>query len=295
MKLSFEPITLDKQSEYRGFLAKCERRTSDYSFLNLWGWSGIYDLEWAWEENLVWIRQKTPEPCFWGPVGHWSGIDWPLRFQKFGRTTLEYIRVPDTLSDIWKEQLGNRVQVKETREHHDYLYSARELIELKGNRFHKKKNLYSQFIRNYSVEYRPIGPDMLSQVRDMQNDWCTWRNCEAQDTLSGENLVIDRLLANWENLNGIMGGSIWVEGVLAAYTVGEMLDDETVVIHFEKGSTEFKGIYQAINRMFLVHSGAGIRWVNREQDLGDEGLRKAKLSYHPVELLRKNRVVIDNG
>ena len=77
---------------------------------------------------------------------------------------------------------------------------------------------------------------------------------------------------------------------MAAYTVAEGLTPDTVVIHFEKGDTQYKGIYQAINQMFLAHAGDGFRLVDREQDLNDEGLRKAKLSYNPVQFLRKYRV-----
>ncbi len=83
-----------------------------------------------------------------------------------------------------------------------------------------------------------------------------------------------------------------VDGDMAAYTVADALTPQSVVIHFEKGDTRFKGIYQAINQMFLSHSGQAFLTVNREQDLNDEGLRKSKLSYNPSEFLRKSRVTI---
>ena len=79
---------------------------------------------------------------------------------------------------------------------------------------------------------------------------------------------------------------------MAAYTVAEALTPDTLVIHFEKGDTQYKGIYQAINQMFLAHEADSYKWVNREQDLNDEGLRKAKLSYHPADFLRKYRVTL---
>ena len=83
-----------------------------------------------------------------------------------------------------------------------------------------------------------------------------------------------------------------VDGSMVAYTVAEALTPQSIVIHFEKGDTRFKGVYQAINQMFLSHSARDFVTVNREQDLNDEGLRKSKLSYNPTELLRKSRVTI---
>jgi hypothetical protein len=80
------------------------------------------------------------------------------------------------------------------------------------------------------------------------------------------------------------------DGAMVAYTVAERLTADSIVIHFEKGDTQYKGIYQAINQMFLAHSAPDFALVNREQDLNDDGLRKAKLSYHPVDFIHKYRV-----
>ena len=126
----------------------------------------------------------------------------------------------------------------------------------------------------------------------MQEDWCTWRDCESSAVLSAENKAISKMLQDWESLKGTLGGAIIVDGKMAAYTVAEALTPDTLVIHFEKGDTQYKGIYQAINQMFLAHAADHYKWVNREQDLNDEGLRKAKLSYNPADFLRKYRVTL---
>ena len=171
-----------------------------------------------------------------------------------------------------------------------YVYSVSDLIDLKGNRFHKKKNLLAQFVKKYDYAYVPFEPKLIEQAMAMQEDWCTWRDCESSDILSAENKSISRIFKSWDQLSGTLGGAILVDGVMAAYTVAEALTNETVVIHFEKGDTQYKGIYQAINQMFIAHSAGHFRLVNREQDLNDEGLRKSKLSYNPLEFMRKSRV-----
>jgi hypothetical protein len=186
--------------------------------------------------------------------------------------------------------LKDQATFEEERGHWDYVYSVSDLSDLKGNRFHKKKNLLNQFVKKYEYSYVPFEPQLIDQAKAMQEDWCTWRDCESSEVLSAENRAVYRVLENWEQLNGTLGGAIMVDGTMVAYTVAEALTPQSVVIHFEKGDTQYKGVYQAINQMFIAHSAQNFLTVNREQDLNDEGLRKAKLSYHPVEFLRKYRV-----
>ena len=292
MDLQFEPISLDQQQDYLEMLTRCPQISSDYSFMNVWGWAEDYGLTWAWSDDCVWIRQSRPEIMYWAPVGPWFDIDWRERLaaEPGGQTT--FIRIPDKLTEHWQATLKDRATFEEERGHWDYVYSVQELIDLKGNRFHKKKNLLNQFVKKYEYTYMPFQPELIGQAMAMQESWCAWRDCESSDVLAAENQAIFRVLENWEQLRGTLGGAIMVDGTMVAYTVAEALTPQSVVIHFEKGDTRFKGVYQAINQMFLAHSARDFVTVNREQDLNDEGLRKSKLSYNPTELLRKSRVTI---
>jgi uncharacterized protein len=290
MSLKFEPIRLNQQEAYARVLARCPQPTSDYSFINMWAWADEYGLIWAWENDLVWIQQTFPEPVFWAPVGDWNGADWPQVLSKLSGPTV-FTRVPEKLAEVWRQRAGQVVS-EPLRGHWDYLYAGADLISLKGNRYHKKKNLLNQFLATYAYQYEPLGPEMTEKALALQNDWCTWRDCEASDMLSAENRVIEKVLKNWSSLKGITGGALIVNDAIVAYTVAEMLGANTLVIHFEKGNPDYKGVYQAINQMFLERFGKPELLVNREQDLDDEGLRKAKLSYLPVDFLRKFRCVI---
>ena len=292
MVLNFKPISLEQQSEYSKYFAKCPQKASDYSFVNLWGWTEEYGLDWAWTDNLVWIRQTIPEILYWAPIGPWDGIDWKSCFDEFGGRQTQFIRIPEKLLRVWKESYGGRISIEEERSNWDYLYTIPELIELTGKRFHKKKNLLNQFRKNYNFQFIPFGTETIHMAMTMQEDWCTWRDCESSDVLTAENNAISRVLNSWEKLNGLIGNAIIVNETIAAYTVAESLSADTLLIHFEKGNTDFKGIYQAINQIFLENSGKNYEIVNREQDLGDEGLRKAKLSYHPADFLKKYRVTL---
>ena len=290
MTLSFEPISLERQEDYLEILSRCPQITSDYSFLNLWAWSPEYELSWAWDGDLIWIRQNRPETFLWAPVGAWDAVDWSGRFYENRAVQSVFTRVPEMLAALWRERFPQQAKSEDERGNWDYLYNVRDLIELQGNRYHKKKNLLNQFNRNYESTYMPFGADLVQQAMAMQTDWCTWRDCESSDILSSENRAIFRVLTEWRKLAGLFGGALIVDGSMVAYTLAEPLTRDMLVIHFEKGDTQYKGIYQAINQHFLENSASDYTVVNREQDLNDEGLRKAKLSYHPINYLQKYRV-----
>jgi hypothetical protein len=290
MPLTFKPITLEDQKRYRERLNRCPQVASDYSFVNLWGWALEYGLELAWDADLVWIRQTLPAPVYWAPVGPWDAIDWHSRIAALEPSGPTFRRVPQLLLDAWQAVWGDRIQVTETRSDWDYLYTVKELVELRGKRFHKKKNLLNQFLKNYDYTYVPLGSQMVREALDLQEEWCVWRDCESSETLAAENRAIERVFTAWDSLEGITGGALRVEENLLAYTIADPLSEDMLVIHFEKGCSQAKGVYQAINQMFLAREAGGYATVNREQDLGDKGLRKAKLSYNPIGFLKKFRV-----
>jgi hypothetical protein len=292
MGMTFEPIALDRQNDYLALIAQCPQVASDYSFLNLWAWAEEYGLSWAWEGGLAWIKQTRPQAAVWAPVGAWEGVDWSSALQDPGLAGHVFIRVPDTLADLWAQQLGSRVHIDPERGHWDYIYAVSDLVDLPGNRFHNKKNLLSQFTKAHDFSYVDFGPRLIEQAMAMQEDWCTWRDCESSDLLSAENRAILRILDRWDRFDRILGGAIFVDNIIVAYTLAEPLTDDTLVIHFEKGCPAYKGVYQAINQMFLARSAGPFRFVNREQDLGSEGLRKSKLSYNPIDFLKKSKVTL---
>ena len=290
MGLNFTSIDIARKDEYRERLALCTQVASDYSFLNLWAWAEEYGLSWAWDEKLVWIRQNRPREAFWAPVGNWGRVDWPTYAIPMLEGATEFIRVPEALANIWRSRLSQDILIEEQRGQWDYLYPAENLISLSGNRLHKKKNLLNQFVKKYEFEYQPFGPMQIEHAVAMQEDWCTWRDCESSEVLAAENRAILRVLDHWDDLGPILGGSLFVDQIIVAYTLAEPLTDDTLLIHFEKGCPDFKGVYQAINQMFLANAGRAYKWVNREQDLGSEGLRKAKLSYQPADFLKKSKI-----
>jgi len=292
MELHFEPIELNKQQDYQRKYEQSNVPASDYTFINLWGWAQEYNLEWAWTDNLIWIRQTKPEIRYWAPMGNWQTVDWTTTLKQLTEEHITFIRIPESLFEIWHKQLPNVVNIKETRGQWDYLYDVEELIQLRGNRFHKKKNLVNQFKRKYDYTYLPFDEGMIDRALALQAEWCTWKDCEANEILTMENRVIKKVLTHGSNFEQLIGGTLFVGNELVSYTIAEVVFDSYLVIHFEKGNPAVKGSYQAINQMFLEHNGQGYLQVNREQDIDDPGLRKAKLSYNPVDFIKKNSVYL---
>ena len=287
MTLKFEPIGLERQEEYHAALTGCPQLlTSDFSFANIFGWAEHYGLEWAFNKGLCFIRQTKPDSFYWAPVGPWETYDWAGCCAM--RESNQFTRVPEELAKLWRETYGDAMIIDEVRDHWDYIYSVEELIALKGKKFHKKKNLLNQFNKNYIFEYEAMQPECVEEVLEMQDVWYKWyEENNPSEALKAENHAITRVLQHIDQIKGLMGATLRVEGKVIAYTVAEPLCEDSIVIHFEKGDIRYKGVYQAINQKFLENEAVEYTNVNREQDLGDEGLRKAKLSYNPSFFLKK--------
>lgn len=292
MALQFESIQLEQQALYLQFLDACLIKASDYSFVNLWGWADIYGLEWAWSSDLVWVRQTRPETFYWAPVGNWSAVNWQQTLREHFSGPVQFGRIPKELLEAWQQFEDMDLEAQPSREHWDYLYAVSDLAELKGRKYHKKKNLLNQFNKNYHYDYLSLGADNIHLTTQMQADWCTWRDCAAEEALDSENRVILKILDKWDQFERLMGGALMVDNRMVAYTVAEKLADDNLLIHFEKGDANYKGVYQAINQIFLKAVGPPYQTVNREQDLGSQGMRKAKMSYHPIGFIEKYNVTV---
>ena len=291
MNSEYSSISFAGMQQYLEVLSKNKSQASDYSFANLWGWAPHYGLEWRFDGTLCWIRQHYPEPCQWAPVGPWDAVKNWLDYPEMASGT-KFIRVPHSLCELWSIALEDKIQVEEARGQWDYLYLSSELSTLSGNRFHKKKNLLKQFQKQYEYEYRSLSENCVETVLNMQTEWCRWHDCEESESLLAENDAVARVLANWGDIPGLCGGIIRIDGVPVAYTLAEPLNEETLIIHFEKAANGIKGCYQAINYLFCNDVGKNFKFINREQDLDDEGLRKAKLSYNPVDFSKKCSVTV---
>lgn len=295
MDTRFTPVSLAEIDQYYRIWELTPRHSLDYTLANLWGWEEYFGLQWQFTDSLCWIRQTRPEPVCWAPLGDWNSQDWPAVFAAcFSGQERRFTRVPAELAEIWKQQLPGRIELEEDRSQWEYLYLRSDLENLGGKKFHKKKNLYNSYVKTYGEpDYRSITDDMVEAVLALEDNWCQWHECDDSPSLRAENRAITRVLTHWHHFRNMMGGYLLIEGKMVAFSVGEKLDSETLGVHFEKGLGGYKGVYQAMNLQFAKNAGAGLKWINRAQDMGEEGLRQAKMTYMPEDFLRKFRVALN--
>lgn len=291
MRTDFKPVSLADKDIYYGIWHKTPRHSLDYTLANLWGWQEYFGLEWQFDGDLCWIRQTRPQPATWAPIGAWHQADWPRLMHERAIAPLHFIRVPEELTNIWREQMPNAIQINEDRGQWEYLYLQADLAKLAGNKFHKKRNHYNSYVKTYGEpDYRDISDAIVEDVLRVQDDWCQWHECDDSPSLRAENEAINRVLTHWDCFRNFCGGSLYIEDKMVAFSVGEALDSETLGVHFEKGLTGYKGVYQAMNLEFAAHAANGFKWLNRAQDMDEDGLRQAKMTYMPAEFLRKFKV-----
>lgn len=176
-------------------------------------------------------------------------------------------------------------EVLEDRDNFDYLYHRTDLAELSGKTYHKKRNLVNAFINSYDYEQKPLRKD---NVRDAVAVLDGWREAKG---FEGDYIASREALELFEEL-GMRGCVYYVDGVPAGWCLGEPLArGRMFAVHFEKGLEIYKGIYQFMNQAFAQALPAYFKSINREQDLGDEGLRQAKMTYRPSGFVNKYRVV----
>lgn len=174
----------------------------------------------------------------------------------------------------------------------DYIYMRSELASLSGKAFHKKKNHFSKFVRTYpDYKYYEIGACNIYDAQKVADAWYYEHLQDEDASQLAEYKAIKEALENFEEL-GLIGGIIYVNDSPCAMTIASKINENTVDVHFEKAVGEYalNGGYAAINKLFSEKLD-GVTWLNREEDIGIEGLRKAKLSYRPKIMLKKYSVV----
>lgn len=282
----FKPVQLKDKNLIEGFTNKFNPMSCEYSFTNLFAWRNIYEISWTlFQERLVindGVEGYTHMPL--GPsMEPTELVDLSLALAASGRSgnialvPAEYVTAnPD---------LNRYYTLVEDPDYDDYLYSTEALVELKGKKLHKKRNLISQFNRQYpDARIEELTP----RVRNLCLDFAERLHRETETvsrTTTEEQLAIKEAFASFEPL-GLEGLVIFVDQAVRAFAVFSPLNETTFDIHFEKSDFEFKGVSQAINRATAVHLKDRCRFINREQDLGIPGLRHAKRSYEPLRLVK---------
>ena len=298
--IEFRDVTLADKALIDGYFQKGQYQNSECTFTNLFIWRDCYAVQWAVVDGLLVIKPgQSDENWILPPYGDYDSCDLKkvlLQIKDYFAAQgkpLVLRAVTQSFADLLEQRCPGMFQLEEERDLEDYLYSGDDLRELKGRKFHSKRNHLSNFRKQYpDYVYEPMTADMREEIWDYINLWCKQKECSGKfsDGLLCEKKAIREALDYFDQLD-YEGAVIRIDGRIEAFTMGERLNDDTVVIHVEKANGLINGLYGAINQECLLHAWPDAAFVNREEDTGDEGLRKAKLSYHPVELVKKYKGV----
>ena len=179
-----------------------------------------------------------------------------------------------------KEIRKDTYEISSDRDMFDYIYKVSDLAELKGRKYHQKRNHIAFFENNYNWHYEKINEENINECLLMNGEWEKDNEDKIKTGIANEEIAIKNAVKYYKELD-FVGGLIRVDKKVVAYTFGERLSDNTFCTHFEKAFTSIRGAYPMINREFARNELSSFEFVNREEDMGIEGLRKAKLSYHP--------------
>ncbi|MBR0314320.1 MAG: DUF2156 domain-containing protein [Bacteroidales bacterium] len=206
--------------------------------------------------------------------------------------------------DFLERHFSGRFTAEQLRMGADYIYDAESLRTLRGKKYQAKRNFANGFRRLYNWKFEPITEENLAECRQMNDEWCRRNGCGENFWKASEFCAVRISLDNYRAL-GLDGGLLRVDGTVVAFTIGERASSDTLLVHIEKALTEYRGAYQAMSQEFLGYMDGVLReresipegtpaftLVNREDDSGDENLRKAKLEYHPIEIKEKYLVFL---
>ncbi|MBI4966035.1 MAG: DUF2156 domain-containing protein [Desulfomonile tiedjei] len=285
----FKPIELTAKEVFDDFFSQDPPQTSELTFTNLFMWRHRYRPKWRRREDclLIILHPLDSLPFALPPVGPGNkrgALDFLAKL--LGDLTNE-VMICRVSKDFVEELVDpEQYEIVKDRDNSDYVYLAEDLINLPGNKYHGKKNHINRFTKDYEFEYRELDLDLVHCCLNLQESWCEIKDCGESPALMAEDMAIYEALKNYEELD-YKGGVILVNSLVEAFSLGEMLNPDTAVIHVEKANPEIPGLYAVINQLFCQEAWSKAKFMNREQDLGIEGLRKAKKSYYPHHMVEK--------
>lgn len=295
--LIFKPIALEDRGRIDPIIRAYDSKSCDCSFVNSFIWSHVYSTEFAIANGFYCIRSGKKPFFYTNPIGNgdYKAIVMALMADARARG------IPFTLRGLLKEDVErlsgifpDTFDIAEKRNEHDYIYGVKALTDLAGRKYAGKRNHIARFMDNPDWSYEPISETNMPECSEMNDEWCRRNGCKGEPDLAWERCAVRKSMRYFSELK-LSGGLLRLNGKVIAFTIGEPLSSDTYNIHVEKAFSEIQGAYPMINRQFLIHNCQPFRYVNREEDTGDEGLRKAKLSYHPEFLLEKYTATLREG
>lgn len=290
--IEFRPVRLEDRATIERFTMSSDITNCDLSFANMFCWQEVYHSAWAIVDGFLVIRfhiDGGDRLGYMQPVGEGdcARIIPALREDAHAHgQRLRIIGLTDRGREMIRQMHIGQFAFESDRALEDYVYAADDLRNLPGRRYQPKRNHINRFMAEYpDYRYEELTPDRFDECMQLEREWR--RNHEGHTSeLCAEQRAMQRAFAHFAEL-GMTGGCIYVGERMVAFTYGSAVNDHTFDTHVEKADTDYDGAFTVINCLFARHLPERFTLINREEDLGIEGLRRAKLSYHPAVIQHK--------
>ena len=298
--MKFKDINIDSIKELQPYFEIVDYEACEYCFTTLYMWQHVYKTGYfigddfavimaEYEGNSFSIlplakKDKLPQVIDY-IIKHFEDNNRKICFRGITKDVVE------TLKNIYPEKF----EYIEERDLFDYIYDGESLRTLAGRKNQKKRNHINAFLKDYEgrYSYKLLNEEDFDDCLKLLKDWASNKeeNNEFDEGIDDESIGIRKIFNNYKYLRDkLKVAGIYVDGKLEAFTMGELINPNMALIHIEKANPNIRGLYPYINQQFILNEFENVEFVNREEDLGIPGLRKAKLSYHPVKFVEKYTV-----
>jgi len=292
--IQFKDITFEDMSTIKKHLENNENKACEFSLANVFMWNVDNMCKFGILEDKL-VYRCVNEMCVTYTVPNIRSdskelIDKLIADAKSLDKQFTLKGVSEDGTKHLEEFYPGQFEFSFNRDNSDYIYKVEDLAQLTGKKYHGKKNHINYFLKTYQYQYEPISDANIEECRRVKSDWSDQKDSDLA-SVEIELRAVDIALDHFYELE-LTGGLIRIDGIVKAFTIGERLTADTFVTHIEKADYEIRGLYPMINQQFAIHALNNYTYVNREEDLGVEGLRKAKLSYNPEIIWNKYRAVL---
>ncbi len=294
MSLSFKKIELEDKEIFDNYYKQTPQYSAYVSFVTLFGWRKIVDYDLAFKNGEIFIKffNKTKKRnYFFMPQNTKDSVKAAIETLLSENEIPDFYNITEKQKDIISELYGNKFSFERNRNGDNYIYTSESLAALSGKKLHSKKNKLNKFKKTYQYEYVKVDKTNVDECLSISKKWCERKCRDNSDT--ADFTACEEVLNNLEKLN-VKCGALKCDNKIIAFSVGEKVAPDMAIIHYEKADTDYDGSYAAINNEFIINEWSDIKYINREEDMGIEGLRKAKMAYCP-EFMLETYIATYNG
>lgn len=272
----------------------------EYCFTTLYMWQNVYNTTYYIEDDFAVVVGEYEGDKFSvmplaGQENLYKAITFIIDYFKDEDKKIHLRAITKEVADYIKEIYGDEFEYIQERDFFDYVYDGESLRTLSGRKNQKKRNHLNYFLKEYNgrFEYRTLDENNFDSCIELLKLWESNKeeSDSMEDGIDDEFVAIEKIFSNYNQLKDrVKICGVYIDNKLEAFSIGEYLNNNMALIHIEKANSCIRGLYQFINQQFLINEFEGVDFINREEDLGIEGLRKAKLSYHPIKFVEKYTV-----